>query len=58
MQVAGAGGIQENCPGDIAVLLFLVFQLPLIPQKAAVDDEILKQPVPHSGINVFGQAHR
>lgn len=56
-QVACTGGIQEDGPGDIAVIFLFISILPLIPQQTTVDDQVFKHPVSHARINVRPQTH-
>ena len=56
-QIAGAGGIEKNRPGDIAVIFLFVFILSLISEQAAIENEVFKQTVPHARIDIRPQAY-
>ena len=52
MKVAGAGGIKQNGPGDVALMLLAHFFLLRPCHQVAIDNEVLQELVAELGIQV------
>ena len=57
VQVAGGGGVHQNGPGDVAVVLGGGLLLAAVPDERGVHDEVLKEGHAHRGVDVAPQAH-
>ena len=57
VQVAGRGGVQQDCPGDIAVVFLSIFLLLGPADDVGVEEEVLKGRLQNTGIGFFQNAH-
>ena len=57
MQVAGGGWVQQNCPRNVALVLFAVFLLLWPSDDVGIQEEIFKGRFQHILVDVVEYAH-